>query len=235
MWNVLPAVAQDRRHLCVKIIESIPIRHGSSGDKGIKAYSSLIGWPRFPVTPAYNDGKTNLLFNRLCQKGSFIVKNREFVAKRITRNYQQKISGSPSEVFTLLCPVRESDWLFGWECEVIYSESGFAEEGGIYTSSHEEEHNTIWLILKRDEKTKVIEFARINPDSKVANLVISVEEVDDHNSLVHISYTYTALNESGNRFIKELTDEKFTEAMKFWEDSMNYYLKTGNKLHPKNT
>lgn len=165
------------------------------------------------------------------------MSNREFKAKRVTRCYQQTIKAPPSKVFPLLCPVREADWLFGWDCEIICSESGFAEEGGVFisSSSHEGEKGTIWLITKRDEENKEIEFARITPESRVARLIISVKETEGNNSLVNISYTFTALNKDGNRFIEEFTEEKFIESMKFWEDSMDYYLTTGEKLLPKNT
>ena len=44
-----------------------------------------------------------------------------FVAKRVTRSYRQQIDGSPTEVFPLLCPVRERDWLHGWDCDMVYS------------------------------------------------------------------------------------------------------------------
>lgn len=163
--------------------------------------------------------------------------NREFKAKRVTRSYQQTINASPAKVFPLLCPVREAEWLFGWDCEVIYSESGFAEEGGVFisSSSHEGEKGTIWLITKRDEENKEIEFARITPESRVGKLVISVEESEGSNSLVNISYTFTALNKDGNRFVEEFTKEEFIESMKFWKDSMNHYLETGEQLIPENT
>ena len=162
---------------------------------------------------------------------------KEFKAKRVTKSYQQTINAPPSAVFPLLCPVREADWLYGWDCEVVYSESGFAEEGGVFisNSSNEGEAGTIWLITKRDEEQKEIEFARITPNSRAARLVISVEETEEIKSLVNISYTFTALNEKGNRFIEDFTEEKFSESMKFWEDSMNHYLKTGEQLVPQST
>lgn len=161
--------------------------------------------------------------------------HRQFIAKRVTRRYQQVIKAPPPKVFPLLCPVREAEWLFGWDCEIIYSKSGLAEEGGVFisSSSHEGEKGTIWLITKRDEENKEIEFARFTPESRVAKLAISVEETEGSNSLVNVSYTFTALNENGNKFIEEFTEDKFVESMKFWEDSMNYYLKTGEKLVPK--
>lgn len=162
---------------------------------------------------------------------------RRFKAKRVSRHCQQRINAPPPKVFSLLCPVREAEWLFAWDCEIIYSESGFAEEGGVFisSSSHEGEKGTIWLVTKRDEDNNEIEFARITPESRIGKLDISVEETEGSNSLVNVSYTFTALNENGNRFIEEFTEEEFIESMKFWEDSMNYYLETGKKLVPKST
>ena len=155
-----------------------------------------------------------------------------FVAKRITRSYQQKIHAAPSTVFSLICPVREAEWLYGWDYELIYSVSGVAEEGCVFTSSQKGEQNTIWLISRRDEDKKEIEFSRITPESRVAKLNISVEDADDGTSLVNITYVITALNESGNQFLEALTVAKFNENMKFWENSMNHFIETGQQLAP---
>jgi hypothetical protein len=163
------------------------------------------------------------------------MQNNGFMAKRVTRGYRQKINAPSSVVFPLLCPVREAEWLDGWNYRLVYSESGFAEEGCVFTSSQTGEKDTIWLITKRDEGNKEIEFSRITPESRVAKLNISVEDIDCENSLVHITYTYTALNESGNKFIDEFTQAKFNKSMKFWEDSMNHFLMTGEKLTRRHT
>lgn len=161
------------------------------------------------------------------------MENKSFSAKRITRRYRQQIYGAPDRVFELLCPVREADWLHGWEYRMIYSQSGFAEEGCVFTSRSEGEEETLWLISKRDEANRKIEFVRFTPGSRVAKLAICVEEGEMQGSLVDISYMFTALTEQGNDFIDEFTQEKFETAMKFWEDSMNHYLKTGKQLLPE--
>ena len=158
------------------------------------------------------------------------MNNNGFVAKRIIRSYQQKIQASSSVVFPLLCPVREAEWLDGWDYRLVYSESGFAEEGCVFTSRQEGEEDTIWLITKRDEESRVTEFVRITPGSRVAKLDIAVEDTSKEMCLVNITYTYTALNEKGNKFLEKLTEEKFITLMRFWEDSMNHFLKTGEQL-----
>jgi hypothetical protein len=33
---------------------------------------------------------------------------------RVTRSYKQRLVASVSKVFPLLCPVREADWIDGW-------------------------------------------------------------------------------------------------------------------------
>jgi len=164
-----------------------------------------------------------------------VVKQTEgrFVAKRVTRRYRQEIDGSPSDVFPLLCPVRERDWLYGWDCTMVYSESGYAEEGGVFTTTGAGgEADTIWLITRRDEESQVIQFARITPDSRAVKLDIAVSEREEGGSYVDIRYQVTALNEAGNGFIDGYSEEKFLIAMRFWERSMNHYMATGETLAP---
>ncbi len=48
--------------------------------------------------------------------------------KRI-KKHMMKIDACPEVVFPLLSPVREAEWIDGWSCEMIHSESGLAEEG----------------------------------------------------------------------------------------------------------
>ena len=158
------------------------------------------------------------------------MNNKGFIAKRITRSYQQKINAASPTVFSLLCPVREAEWLCGWDYKLIYSKSGVAEEGCVFTSHQEGEKDTIWLITKRDADNKEIEFARITPESRIAKLNISVEDAEYGTSLVNITYVITALNESGNTYLEDLTEAKFNEYMEFWEKSMNHFIETGKQL-----
>ena len=90
--------------------------------------------------------------------------------------------------------------------------------------------DTIWMITKRDVHSREIEFVRATPESRIARLTIAVDEKEAQVSKVQITYVITALCEEGNQFLEAFTEEKFTEVMKFWEKSMNYYLETGKKL-----
>jgi len=43
--------------------------------------------------------------------------------------YRGIVPAVAAEVFPLLCPVREYDWIDDWRCEIQYTESGVAEFG----------------------------------------------------------------------------------------------------------
>ncbi|MEJ2223004.1 MAG: hypothetical protein P8X80_19640 [Desulfobacterales bacterium] len=154
----------------------------------------------------------------------------DFKAKRVSRNYVQTIRAQPSVVHSLICPVKEAEWLDGWEYDLIFSDSGLAEKGCVFTSRSAGEKDTIWLITKRDDAACETVFARITPDSRVAEVTVRAEDGGRQTSRVHITYTITALNEAGNRFIENFTEENFVKDMKFWEATMNHYLETGKAL-----
>jgi hypothetical protein len=43
----------------------------------------------------------------------------KFQGKRITHEYTQNNVAPPEKVFPLLCPVREADWVPGWQYRLI--------------------------------------------------------------------------------------------------------------------
>jgi len=153
-----------------------------------------------------------------------------FKAKHVIRSYVQTIRADPTRVFDLLCPVKEAEWLDGWDYSLLHSESGLAEEGCVFLSRQEGEKDTIWMITRRDVTKREIEFVRATPESRIARLTITVDEKTTNVSKVRITYVITALCEEGNKFLEAFTQKNFEGAMKFWETSMNYYLETGEKL-----
>ncbi|HEY7543951.1 MAG TPA: hypothetical protein VID27_03670 [Blastocatellia bacterium] len=151
-----------------------------------------------------------------------------FEAKRVTRTYAQKIEGSPDEVFPLLCPVREREWLEGWSAEMVYSLSGFAEQGCIFKTRRHGETEDVWVMTRHEPAS--VEFAVITPGFLVGQVQIRLEANSNLATTSHITYTFTALGEKGNSFIDGFTEEEFNRRMQWWEKSMNHFLKTGELL-----
>ncbi len=159
-----------------------------------------------------------------------ILGKSDFHPRRIERSYRQTIQADPETVFPLLCPVREAEWLDGWRYEMIYSVSGLAEEGAVFSTSQHGEADTIWIITRHDVEKKEIQFARFTHASRTCVLDISVHPEGPGVSFVDITYTYTGLSPGGNDFVGSFTQEAFLEAVTFWEKSMNHFLRTGKRL-----
>lgn len=154
----------------------------------------------------------------------------DFKAKHVTKEYCQTIYASPDKVFPLLCPVREAEWLDGWRYTMIYSQSGLVEEGAVFSTPHDGEPDTVWVVTKHDQSNLRIEFTRFTSQSRICVLKIGVRPHVDSGSYVDIAYTYTGLSPAGNKFIDELTDDGFCADMKHWENAVNHFLRTGEQL-----
>ena len=153
-----------------------------------------------------------------------------FKAQRVTRSYTQKINASAEQIFPLLCPQKELEWLDGWNYEMVFSLSGFAEEDAIFKTKHEGDVNTIWVVTKYDKENKIIEFVRLTWETVVVKIHIHVLDNNNGTSDVYIEYTFTSVTEKGNEYVEGTSERQFNKLMHWWEKSMNYYFATGRKL-----
>ncbi|MTI87955.1 MAG: hypothetical protein FH748_08310 [Balneolaceae bacterium] len=154
----------------------------------------------------------------------------EFRGKQKICYYTQLNYGSRDDVFPLLCPVREKDWLDGWDFTMIHSESGLIEQDCVFTTPHHGEFETTWHVTQHDSKEYLIEFLRVTPRENVVRINITLHKVAENETEVHISYQYTALTEEQNHFIKNELEHSFEESMHWWEQAINHYLETGKML-----
>jgi hypothetical protein len=153
-----------------------------------------------------------------------------FTPQRITWKYIQTINAPPSEVFPLLCPVREAEWLDGWRYTMLFSASGLVEQGAVFSTPGEGEADTVWVVTKHNPVQRVVEFTRFTPDSRVCVLLIALTPDGLDRSFVDVDYTYTSITPTGREFVDGLTEEEFRRDVVFWERSMNHWLKTGERL-----
>ena len=154
----------------------------------------------------------------------------EFKGIQKTLNYTQLNTGKINEVFPLLCPVREKDWLDGWDFQMIYSQSGLAEKDCVFTTPHHGKYDTVWHITQYDQSNHKIEFLRVTPSENVVRINIELEESGTQQTSTKISYQYTSLSEEVNRFIEADLEISFLKSMVWWEKAINHYLKTGEML-----
>ncbi len=151
-------------------------------------------------------------------------------AMRLVRTYRQRIEAPPEVVFPLVCPVREAEWLDGWRYSMLYSESGLVEEGAVFTTPSAGEADTVWVVTRHDRVAREVEFTRFTPDSRTCVQKIAVSPSGENASHVDISYEYTSIAPAGRQFLDASTEDAFLAAMRFWEKSVNHFLKTGTRL-----
>jgi hypothetical protein len=153
-----------------------------------------------------------------------------FVARRATRSYLQSLEATPERVFPLLCPVREREWAVGWSCEVVYSRSGVAELGCVFTTRRDNEPERIWVITAHDPALGVVEFCTVTPGLHACRIHIALEPAGAGKTRARVVYEYTALSEAGNAFVDAFTEDEYRAFMRAWEDELNHFLRTGERL-----
>ena len=140
----------------------------------------------------------------------------------------QILQASPEKVFPLLCPKREFDWIDGWDCKIIYSESEYAEQDCIFTTDFPGDVKETWFVDKY-EKNKQIQFIKFS-EQRAVRYTISLSENNDGTTSAKWEQTIISLNSDGNLFIENFSDEEFNKKIKGLEEKMNHYLLTGEML-----
>ena len=147
---------------------------------------------------------------------------------RVKRKYVQSLVAPAEQVFPLLCPVRETEWVSGWDPRLVISESGYVEPDCIFVMP-EQPHDAIWIVTQWHPAEFFVEFIKVTPDFTVGKIEIKLKQADRDQSLAEISYSFTALSEAGARFVEAFTQEYYEAFMQEWESELNHFLQTGRK------
>lgn len=154
-----------------------------------------------------------------------------FIGTRVVHEFLQTNSATPEKVFPLLCPVREAEWVPGWQYRLIYSASGVAEPGCVFTTPNPDGSETTWQVTHYDEQNFAIHFAWIQPGMIAAQIEIRLGSADEHQTYARIKYTYTGLSAAGNSELQRYDNEWFRHKMLSWQSAINTYLDTGRLIN----
>jgi hypothetical protein len=147
---------------------------------------------------------------------------------RVLREYTQTIAATPEQLFPLLCPVREADYLPGWKYRLVYSRSGLAELGCVFTTPNETGPETTWIITKHD-LAKRVAFAWVRPEMIMARLLFTLKPSAAGTEMA-ARYEYTALTDAGAAELAGYTDTWFAAKMQRFGACLEHYLRTGSQL-----
>jgi hypothetical protein len=152
----------------------------------------------------------------------------DFQGRRVTHEYTQTNFASPEAVFSLLCPVREAEWVPGWRYRLIYSKSGVAEAGCVFITE-EDGREITWVVTEYDAARFRIGFVWVDAGRVATQIRIRLEPSGD-STTAHIQYTYTGLSPAGNREVERFDESWFRQKMQGWEAAINHYLRSGTPI-----
>ena len=135
-------------------------------------------------------------------------------------NHTQDFDATPAEVFPLLCPTTEFDWMDGWHCEMVYSNSLVHEYNAIFKTDYFIP-GEVWVV-SHFEPDRIIEFVRVSENLSVKVDVRICNNLDGTctgNWIVNI----TALTKQGNAALENLKPEN--EPIGILIDALAHYIK----------
>jgi hypothetical protein len=156
----------------------------------------------------------------------FLKKGRNL--KRKTQKYEKKFDFPAEKVFYQFCPSRELDWIEGWDCDLVYTSTGYVEDDCIFTTPETNSLGPGLWIFTRYEPSEKLEIVRIIQESVVIHFRINLIDNNDGTSTGVWNLTFTALNESGNAIVDSIPDKnpELVRAI----DGLEYFLESGEMM-----
>ena len=119
-------------------------------------------------------------------------------ARRHEINYTATLRGDPQEIFPLLCPVREYEWIPDWTCELIHTRSGVIEPGCVFRTRHG--GGMTWYVAEHDPVRFRVAFVQFIPGVAVGHFSIVLAQDGPGRAIGTLRSVSTALPEAGPAF-----------------------------------
>ncbi|MFX0071119.1 MAG: hypothetical protein ACFFAO_08515 [Candidatus Hermodarchaeota archaeon] len=160
--------------------------------------------------------------NKIVQE--YLQKEPKFIRK--VKKFSGTFDTTPEKIFPLLCPAREADWIIGWDSELLYTESGYAEDKCVFrTDENNLAGEGIWTFTGY-KLNEYIKFVKIEQDLLI-HAKVDVVQNENASTTVTWNITSTAISEKGNKLLenpKSHIDSNLAVKM------LDYYLKNGKKI-----
>ena len=148
---------------------------------------------------------------------------------RAAHSYVQRLAATPARVFPLLCPVREADWIEGWNPLRVISASGVAEGDCVFATAAEPA-DAIWYITRHEPEAGFVEMLKITPGVTACRLTIQLRATPTGCDAT-VTYLHTSLGTpAGDAFVAGFTAAHYEQFMRDWEGRLNHYLAHGMPL-----
>lgn len=150
---------------------------------------------------------------------------------RVVREYRMTQQATPAQVFPLLCPVREYDWIPHWRCELLYSLSGFAELGCVFKTDFGDQWGPEIWVVSHYRPAEGISFVRTGA-MRTTRYEITLAGDRPGTAVTPVTHLtwrqeVTGLNIEGNRLVAAASAGEFRAMMAALDRMLGHYLATG--------
>jgi hypothetical protein len=140
---------------------------------------------------------------------------------RASQTGEQRVHGPIDKVFPLFTPKGELLWIPAWKYTPVYPATGETERDMVFRT---DDDTTTWT-LARYEPPNTSVYVLMNPDV-VARIEVNCRAESPKQTVVRITYTWTALTERGRHHVA--SPEEFKARMNRWKVWLDEYAAKAN-------
>jgi hypothetical protein len=145
--------------------------------------------------------------------------------KEFSRTGSFELNFSKSEIFPLLCPKMEEKWIPNWECQVLFSLSGYNETGAVFKTEKPFGTELIWYTNEFNQETGDIEFTNFAQSKFIFNFIIQVKQLSEKRCRLTFTHRFKAISFEGSELIKAYETEDFQDRLTSLGKLIELYLK----------
>jgi hypothetical protein len=156
--------------------------------------------------------------------------------RRVYCTHASEIHAPAGKVFPLLCPVKEYDWIDGWDCRLVFTGSGTNEEGCIFTEGimgpvlAGSPVSSTWITNRYDEENHHIQFVIFVHGMAVIRYDVALMDRDNGLTRVEMKFEITAMNDKIGRLSDEEIRARLMSVVTFLTQALKHYCETGEML-----
>ncbi len=145
------------------------------------------------------------------------------ISIRKVYTFEHEVNASAATVFPLLCPVREREWVAGWQADLHYSDSGLVEQDCVFRVP-KNGYDTLWSVAHYRPEQGELTFAIYHEGHYLEHLHIHVRVIAGARCRLTWRRVFTALDHVGETFLNQYTPAQFDSAMQGLADQLNRHL-----------
>ena len=161
------------------------------------------------------------------------MQSSNFQAQRISQTRRITLNAPLPIVFPLFGPITEKLWVPGWNPEIVFLDKEEIAEHMIFRTPprFEKEPPYTWILSKYAPEQAFVEYTVFTPE-RLWTITVKCSEATAQTTHAEITYTFTGLTERGNALNEQALRAMYANDLKDWEEAINHYLKTGEKVKP---